>query len=583
MKISKIGLSTRLILCIMFYIMPFFNLYAIDALDYDDYEQVVIDQFVFAIERPSDHNEASAVLVSYNDDPSITEITVPDTIIVDGLSFPVKHALTFAFDHTSYLKTIVFQNSIEYIGGNDLIISYWTIKGDNSVTSIHLPNSLKCCGNIFDAYPNLKEIYIDALPLQLLSAGFALFTDNDKYSDITLYVPKGGLVIAQNLPPWNRFTNIKEIGNNDDTTPIDEIWDNELCYNIHRNNSNQDSYAEIVSCNQTLDSAHDGVLIPDNITVDGIRIQVTSIGDGAFIGSDIKSISIPNSVTSIGNYAFTNCENLKHIDIPSSVKSIGIGAFFHSGLTDVSFPQSGHISIGNFAFAACDKLTSFNATPSITEIGEHAFNGCISMSSVKLSNSIDRIKIGTFFGCVSLRSIDIPSSINAIENSAFVGCPLMSITLPDGLIQIGKYAFCASALSSITIPNSVVNIGKGAFGNCNRLSTVKLSESLSIIGSESFKDCYNLSELSLPNSIISIGKSAFSGCTSLNSISIPESIDKLEPYIFGFCENLSSITIPNTVKSIGDHAFDGCMNLKSLPIPSSVEYIGYGVSSPERS
>ena len=47
------------------------------------------------------------------------------------------------------------------------------------------------------------------------------------------------------------------------------------------------------------------ITIPDHISVDGVAVPVTSIGDLAFSDcSGLTSITIPEGVTSIGDYAF---------------------------------------------------------------------------------------------------------------------------------------------------------------------------------------------------------------------------------------------------------------------------------------
>jgi hypothetical protein len=53
---------------------------------------------------------------------------------------------------------------------------------------------------------------------------------------------------------------------------------------------------------------------------------VKTIGKDAFWGSGLTSVTIPNTVTSIGSYAFEGTK-LTKVDIPDSVKTIGNGAF----------------------------------------------------------------------------------------------------------------------------------------------------------------------------------------------------------------------------------------------------------------
>ena len=84
------------------------------------------------------------------------------------------------------------------------------------------------------------------------------------------------------------------------------------------------------------------VIIPDNVTHNGVSYSVTDIGEYAFNGcSNLTSVYIPNSVVSIGRASFQSCTGLKSIEIPNSVESIGESSFYGcSGLTEIKIPNS---------------------------------------------------------------------------------------------------------------------------------------------------------------------------------------------------------------------------------------------------
>ena len=72
------------------------------------------------------------------------------------------------------------------------------------------------------------------------------------------------------------------------------------------------------------------VVIPEQVTFEGVVYPVVSIGKNAFqYCSDLLSVTIPNSVTSIETKAFFGCEYLTSVTIPNSVTSIGEYAFSH--------------------------------------------------------------------------------------------------------------------------------------------------------------------------------------------------------------------------------------------------------------
>lgn len=115
------------------------------------------------------------------------------------------------------------------------------------------------------------------------------------------------------------------------------------------------------------------VIIPENVTYNGITYTVTGIGDYAFYHSSrhdylITSISIPSTVITIGNQAFYDCHELTEITIPESVVSIGIGAFrYCSGLSNIVIPNSVE-TIGAQAFLECG-LSSIILGKSVSSIG----------------------------------------------------------------------------------------------------------------------------------------------------------------------------------------------------------------------
>lgn len=131
-------------------------------------------------------------------------------------------------------------------------------------------------------------------------------------------------------------------------------------------------------------------------------------------------------------------------------------------------------------------------------------------------------------------------------SSVFSGCSIESIKLPDTLEMIGDWAFtqCYN-LTSVNIPNKVTAIGKGIFYNCTGLKNV-----------------------TIPDSILSIGISAFSGCSSLQNITLPSSITKIDGMAFNGCNAITALSIPVSVNYIADNAFTYCNNLENIVVAS---------------
>ena len=70
------------------------------------------------------------------------------------------------------------------------------------------------------------------------------------------------------------------------------------------------------------------ISIPQTISFEGVRYQVTSIGDEAFkVCEQLSKIVLSEGITTIGEYAFDGCKSLSSITIPETVTTIKKCAF----------------------------------------------------------------------------------------------------------------------------------------------------------------------------------------------------------------------------------------------------------------
>ena len=99
------------------------------------------------------------------------------------------------------------------------------------------------------------------------------------------------------------------------------------------------------------------VVIPEVIYYDGIKYNVTAIGEDAFYSSSIESIKMGNSIKEIKENAFTHAHSLRLIDIGNSVEIIGSFAFSYcSSLKYIVLPASLR-SLGHGALWECPNIT----------------------------------------------------------------------------------------------------------------------------------------------------------------------------------------------------------------------------------
>ena len=179
----------------------------------------------------------------------------------------------------------------------------------------------------------------------------------------------------------------------------------------------------------------------------------------------------------------------------------------------------------------------------------------------------------------SLLSTAVPSSTSG------------AITIPPSLgghavASIGFYAFGdCRRLTSVTIPDSVTSIGSSAFEGCSGLTSVTIPDGVTSIGDYAFRECSGLTNVTIGAGVTSVGKQAFSECDKLASFEV----DTVNPcymsanglllskdgaeLVVGVVKNGSGI-FADGVTSVGSYAFCGRHGLTNVAIPDSVTNIG---------
>lgn len=133
------------------------------------------------------------------------------------------------------------------------------------------------------------------------------------------------------------------------------------------------------------------VVVPDTVTINGVKYQVTTIAANLFKNNTkLETITIGKYVTSIGTEAFSGCTNLKTVTISASVKKIGKKAFYNcKKLKTVSFANgSGLQEIGVSAFQNCSALTKITIPAKVTKIGSKAFYNCKKLKTVTIKSTV---------------------------------------------------------------------------------------------------------------------------------------------------------------------------------------------------
>lgn len=190
--------------------------------------------------------------------------------------------------------------------------------------------------------------------------------------------------------------------------------------------------------------------------------------------------------------------------------------------------------------------------------------------------------------------VEIPAQfggyrLTKIADKAFYGQNKITIVkIPNTVEIIGAYAFCnCYEIDEIVFGDNVKEVGEYAFSGCYNVSFFSsFGNSLEVIGKEAF---YSISfnRISLPATIKKIGENAFRH--SVTSVYIPNietwyniefETDAANPLSINTSCNLyannvlvENIDIPDGVTKINDYAFHRYGKLKTVKVSSTVESI----------
>lgn len=330
------------------------------------------------------------------------------------------------------------------------------------------------------------------------------------------------------------------------------------------------------------------------ITVDwqiGVA-EFTSIPSKCFAKSGLQRIVLPNNITSIGGEAFSGCTSLVEVVMPKRNISLNDGnkhfygctnltsitsesltnipsyAFCNcNSLSEFTFNNKMGYTIDEYAFSGCTGLTNIIITDNITSIGNYAFAGCklneVTLGSGLTTNGVGYGAFTGFTGIYNLRCQKVLNRDNAMSyvNSAYFG-NYKVVNLDSNITSLSKECFYkVSTLCAVTMTNNITSFGNGCFSNCIGLKTVDC------------EDTYSFS-----TGLTTIPTSCFSNCEKLTNIKMPNTIQTVQSYAFRDCKILTSCTFSNTLTSVALSGFSNC-NLYDITFPNTLLTIGVGAFS----
>lgn len=308
---------------------------------------------------------------------------------------------------------------------------------------------------------------------------------------------------------------------------------------------------------------HSEISIPESYNAK----PVTTIAVNAFYHNQtLTTVHLPETITTIEKGAFSICTNLSTINFPSSLKTIGESAFAYCGFTSLVLPETID-SYGADVFSNNEVLVNLELPDTMTVISPYMFQECELLKVVNIPSSIIEIQEGAFSNCLLLQNVNL-LNVAVIGSTAFANCQAMtSIVLSDELTVLADHAFAyARLVTSITLPKKLQTIGEGTFNGLWDLTEIELPEKLETVGRSAFYDC-GLTVLNLPASVRSIGKEAFK-YNDFTHIYLPETLEIVKENAFSNLDKLQTVYISSSILALEANIFRSTGNSVKIYIDS---------------
>ena len=556
---------------------------------YEVDEQFDIDGLLYKI----DFSTKTASIVGFSDD---TSITIPETITVDGVVYPV---------------TAIDEYGLSRKNGSN---------SENSITEINIPSSIKSIGASAFIYCNsLTRVDI---------------TDLEAWCDINFD--------GEDANPLSKAHNLYLNG-----VKIDDLVIPNSVENLKKDVFAGGHFSSVSIPSTTNLKWYGGNGQFERASIGSITI-VQDISDAAFFHATIDHLIIAPSVT-YGGYQSFNSAQIGKLEIPYSETALT----YSNGNNSYGLFEAANIDVAvvdrnmySSYYYSSKKPPFYISTITNLHVGSHiaseAYKQCTLVNVFTKETTPVTIYANTFSnrsiallyvpeGCKSAYQsatywqdfkeiIEIPGSTPAIT---FADANVKAICVAkwdlndDGELNEGEaalvrnlnYAFSQNTeivsfdefryftglqtfdsfwnctnLQSITIPKSITYIDSGnKFNGCVNLSSLKVDEDNTVYDSRNNCNAIIKTETNtlvmgckstiIPNDIIGIGYRAF--CNSgINSVTIPSNVTSIGYGAFLDCSGLTSVTVDIiTPLTIADETFSNRANATLyVPYGSSAAY-----------
>ena len=285
----------------------------------------------------------------------------------------------------------------------------------------------------------------------------------------------------------------------------------------------------------------------------------------------LTSMSIPSTITSLGTAVFYSCEKLQYVKsyIPIYQVYNDVKVLMAAPLEATEYEVDMDCSrIWNNAFKYTEQLKTLTLPRSLTYIGYNAFIGCKSLTDIyAYARPVPYTEWDAFEG-IDKSAITVHVYASAVDSYKEAwGEEFNYVTMPDpqpitltidvaDIGTLGSLIEEAAAEKGSTIYDVVGITVTGTINNDDMYTLSSMCTGVYTLNT------IDLSEASIEGNYIE--SYMFYDRDKLTSIKLPETLEYINHEAFNFCDGLTAIDIPASVKRISSYAFDNCPNLVSV-------------------
>ena len=480
----------------------------------------------------------SSIVSLYKDDPTITEINIPENI---------KEIDENTFSGFKYVKKITISKSTGIVKQN-------AFSKMDSLEEIHIKDKSHIIGT-HDLNNKVKIRFGEKL--------FSKLEWKNLWNKSNLNLDDN--ILSLSYDAFKGLDKIKEINTNKVSSISSNAFSGLNLEKLHLG----DEINNIVNNN-----------LFQNLTINklfiGKALMLKSLTN-QYKNTKINDVILKDSLTSVPNEAFSNMLTLKNVTLSENIKTIGDYAFANTSLENIDLKNVEELKDYSFANT---KLANINLK-NVKKLGSSIFKG-LNFGEMTLSDSIENVVSDALAGLVirklkigkalnlfanqlrntNLSEVEFLNSISKIPKNAFEGVSTLNkVTLSDSINEIDDYAFSKTNISGIDLKN-VTKLGEYVFDSLYFKELI-LKDTLTSYSSNSFRGL-RVNKLTIGKFLEKLNSNTLEQMT-IREVNLLESIDHIPNSIFNGVKTLENVTFSDSIKTIGDYAFSNTL-IKKLDI-----------------